>query len=93
MGYPTTDEKPTPDKVGRYNHFSKAASIYYTPSTGAHEVYGAIRRRWSALGWERSYLGYPTTGEYAVSGGRRNNFQHGYAVYSFSTKQVVDRRY
>ncbi|SFB45578.1 Glucose/arabinose dehydrogenase, beta-propeller fold [Amycolatopsis marina] len=93
MGYPTKDETTTPDRIGRYNHFSKAASIYWTPTTGAHDVYGAIRRRWSALGWERSYLGYPTTGEYAVSGGRRNNFQRGYIVYSFSSKQVTDRRY
>jgi uncharacterized protein with LGFP repeats len=50
MGYPTTDELSTPDGIGRYNHFDKAGSIYWTPGTGAHEVYGAIRQRWSALG-------------------------------------------
>src|SRR5262249_42436113 len=38
-------------------------SIYWTPGTGAHEVHGIIRDKWAALGWERSYLGYPITDE------------------------------
>ncbi|RRO14351.1 PKD domain-containing protein [Saccharopolyspora rhizosphaerae] len=93
MGYPTTDETVTPDGTGRYNHFSKAASIYWTPQTWAHEVYGRIRERWAALGWERSYLGYPTTGEFSVSGGRQNNFQHGYVRWYAYNNSVIDRRY
>ncbi|MFC7341167.1 PQQ-dependent sugar dehydrogenase [Saccharopolyspora griseoalba] len=93
MGYPTTDETATPDRVGRYNHFSKASSIYWSPGTGAHEVYGRIRERWAALGWERSYLGYPTSGEYSVPGGRRNDFQHGYIRWYASNNSVIDRRY
>ncbi|TDC89859.1 PKD domain-containing protein [Saccharopolyspora aridisoli] len=93
VGYPTTDESITPDQVGRYNHFSKAGSIYWTPQTGAHEVYGRIRERWVALGWERSYLGYPTTGEFSVAGGRQNNFQHGFIRWHASNNSVIDRRY
>ncbi|MEV5541614.1 PQQ-dependent sugar dehydrogenase [Saccharopolyspora shandongensis] len=93
LGYPATDELITPDGVGHYNHFSKAASIYWTPGTGAHEVYGRIRERWSALGWERSYLGYPKTGEFAVSGGRRNDFEHGYVEWRAATDTTIDRRY
>ncbi len=83
LGPPVTDELSTPDGAGRYNHFSNnggtagTGSIYWTPKTGAHDVYGAIRVRWSALGWEKSYLGYPTTGETGVPGGRRNGFQQG----------------
>ncbi|MFN2555276.1 MAG: PQQ-dependent sugar dehydrogenase [Nitriliruptorales bacterium] len=93
LGYPTTDESPTPDGVGRFNHFSKAGSIYWTPGTGAREVYGAIRARWAQLGWERSYLGYPTSGEFSVPGGRRSNFQQGYIVWDARTGAVTDRRY
>ncbi|HJQ46662.1 MAG TPA: PQQ-dependent sugar dehydrogenase [Amycolatopsis sp.] len=92
MGYPVTDELGTPDGVGRYNHFTKAASIYWTPGTGAHEVYGAIRQRWSALGWERSYLGYPTSGEFSSDGGRRNNFQFGFIQW-YPNGVVIDRRW
>ncbi|HWC81151.1 MAG TPA: choice-of-anchor D domain-containing protein [Pseudonocardiaceae bacterium] len=81
MGYPTTDETSTPDGIGRYNHFtgqnSYGASIYFSPSTGAHLIYGLIRSKWASMGWERSPLGYPTSDEYSVTGGRRNNFQHG----------------
>lgn len=63
LGYPTTDERSTPDRRGRYNHF-QAGSIYWTPETGAHEVHGLIRRYWASQGWERNdELGYPITDE------------------------------
>ncbi|WET80718.1 PQQ-dependent sugar dehydrogenase [Amycolatopsis sp. QT-25] len=151
FGYPTTDETGTPDGVGRYNHFSRVGSIYWTPSTGAYEVHGWIRERWAAvgwenglgypttdetwtpngtgkynhfrkgneehsiywrfgtssafdvrgairhrwrqLGWETSYLGFPTSGEYDVPGGKRSDFQNGYIVFTAATGAVVDRRY
>lgn len=62
LGYPKTDEHKTPDGVGRYNHF-QGGSIYWHPNLGAFEVHGAIRAKWSELGWEKSYLGYPKTDE------------------------------
>ncbi|TLW93089.1 PKD domain-containing protein [Saccharomonospora piscinae] len=92
LGYPATDESRTPDGVGRYNHFSKGGSVYWTPRTGAHAVYGAIRGRWRELGWERSYLGYPVTSEYSVRGGRRNDFQGGYLEWRAAGDTVVDGR-
>ena len=78
LGYPVTDESTTPDGVGRYSHF-QGGSIYWTPTTGAHEVHGAIRGLWSQLGWERSFLGYPLTNETATpdGSGRYNHFQGG----------------
>jgi uncharacterized protein with LGFP repeats/glucose/arabinose dehydrogenase len=92
LGYPTTNETATPDGVGRYNHF-QGGSIYWHPAAGAHEVHGAILGRWVALGWERSYLGYPTSNEFTVSGGKRSNFEHGYIVWDAATGQVTDVRY
>ncbi len=62
LGYPTTDELATPDGAGRYTHFERG-SIYWTYGTGAHEVHGAIREKWAALGWEKSWLGYPKSDE------------------------------
>jgi hypothetical protein len=78
LGYPLTDEVGTPDGIGRFNHF-QGGSVYWTPWTNAHEVYGAIRAKWSDLGWERSVLGYPVTGEYPTpdGAGRFNHFQAG----------------
>lgn len=63
LGYPRTDESGTPDGRGRYNHF-QGGSVYWTADTGAHEVHGLLRDRWSALGWERNpQLGYPISDE------------------------------
>lgn len=62
LGGPTSEEASTPDGVGRYRHFARG-SIYWSPSTGAHEVHGAIRDRWARLGWERGPVGYPMTDE------------------------------
>jgi uncharacterized protein with LGFP repeats len=91
-GYPVTDEAGTPDGIGAYNHFNRDASIYWTGRTGAHLVVGAIRNRWASLGWERSYLGYPTSDEFAIPGGARSNFQKGYIVW-YTNGTVIDRRY
>lgn len=58
LGLPTTDEKGAPDGVGRFNNF-KGGTIYWTPSTNAHEVHGALRSKWVQLGAEGGVLGYP----------------------------------
>lgn len=88
LKYPLTNENTCPDGVGRYNHF-QGGSIYWSPSTGAHEVHGAIRSHWASLGWERSALGYPTSDELVVFGGtaRISHFQHG-SIYWSSTAGV-----
>jgi hypothetical protein len=92
LGYPVTDELPTPDGVGRYNHFSNGGSIYWTPQTGANAVFGDIRKRWESLGWEQSYLGYPTSDEVDFAeGGRANEFQNG-GIYWWGDTGAIDLR-
>ena len=59
LGYPTSDEKVTPDGVGRYNTFQHG-SIYWSPTTGAHAVSGVILALWQAEGYESGNYGYPT---------------------------------
>lgn len=80
LGAPTTAVQVCPDRIGYYRHF-KGGSIYWSPNSGAHEVHGAIRAKWAALGWERSALGYPRTDELTGDDpkreGRYNHFQHG----------------
>ncbi|MFC4854714.1 PQQ-dependent sugar dehydrogenase [Actinophytocola glycyrrhizae] len=92
LGYPTTDEGDTATRTGRYNHFQRG-TILWSPATGAWAVTGAIRSRYAALGYEKSYLGYPRTNEYSVTGGARSDFQHGYIFWNRATGQVTDRRY
>ncbi|WML63145.1 alpha/beta hydrolase-fold protein [Rhodococcus sp. AH-ZY2] len=65
LGYPTTEERGTPDGRGRFNHFQHG-SIYWTPQTGAHAVRGAIRDEWARQGWEGGPLGYPVADEVAT---------------------------
>ncbi|RBY87714.1 hypothetical protein [Blastococcus sp. TF02A-30] len=86
LGYPVTGELGTPDG-GRYNHF-QGGSIYFTPTTGVHEVHGAIRDRWAALGWASGPLGYPISDEYAVTGGRQSDFQRGFLRFDAATGTV-----
>lgn len=66
LGFPTTDETGTPDGVGRYNNF-QGGVIYWTGSTGAWEVQGAILDKWRSLGAEQSYLGYPVSDEMGLT--------------------------
>lgn len=82
LGSAQTAEQTCPDGVGHYIHYA-GGSIYWSPATGAHVIYGAIRDKWAALGWECcATLGYPSTDETdAPGGGRYNNFEHGSAIY------------
>jgi hypothetical protein len=84
LGVPITAEQGTPDGVGRYSVFDQG-SIYWTPQLGAHEVHGRIRDAWKTEGWEAGELGYPISDEYAVTGGRQNDFQHGSITWTAST--------
>jgi uncharacterized protein with LGFP repeats len=79
LGFPTSDEKAAVG--GRFNTF-QGGVIYWSPGTGAHEVHGAIYGTWAGMGWERSFLGFPTSDEYAYNGGRRSDFQGGYIVWT-----------
>ncbi|MGY1826780.1 MULTISPECIES: DUF3152 domain-containing protein [unclassified Blastococcus] len=90
LGYPITGERGSPDGVGRYQNFSRpgGASIYFTPSTGAHEVYGPIWSRWGETGWELGQLGYPVSGVYDVAGGSRTDFEGGHITLDDATGET-----
>ena len=84
LGAPITEERGTPDGIGRYSVFEQG-SIYWTPALGAHEVHGHIRDRWAQEGWEAGHLGYPISDEHADGDGRRSDFEHGYIHWSAAT--------
>jgi hypothetical protein len=94
IGKPVTPEQACPDKIGYYRHYEAknygGASIYWHPQTGAHLIYGLIRSKWAALGWEKSPLGYPTTDELnaASAKGRFNNFQGGTIIWKQNTSNA-----
>lgn len=87
FGYPITDETVVPeDGRGRFNHFRlvqllpaiEERSIYWTSSTQAHSVIGAIRKKWGDWEWQRGKLGYPTSEESQDGDGRKSFFEYGY---------------
>jgi uncharacterized protein with LGFP repeats len=41
----------------------KGGSIYWSPDTGAHGVYGDIHNKWISEGGLKGVMGYPTTDE------------------------------
>ncbi len=92
-GFPATDELGTGDGRGRYNDFSAANSVYWTASTSAHEVRGAIRATWRGLGGAQSWLGYPVSDETATRYGARSNFENGFVAWSRSSGRTAARPY
>ena len=87
LGPPITAELGTPDGIGRFRVYENG-SIYWTAQTGAFEVHGQIRDAWKDAGWEAGELGYPISDEYAVTGGRRSDFQHGSITWDSATDQT-----
>ena len=87
LGYPTTGEI-FGLRAGGCGQVFQGGTIYWNPATGAHPVWGAIRDRWAALGWENGPLGYPTTDERPVRGGVEQRFQGGVLFFSYATGQV-----
>jgi hypothetical protein len=62
-GLPISDEEEATN--GRCSRFDNA-DIYWSPATGAHEIHGAIRDHWQALGAVDGFLGYPLTDQTPV---------------------------
>lgn len=87
LGYPVHDEREGA-RGGRVGIFQKGG-IFYTEKTGAHAVFGVIYSTWAGLGSEASPLGYPTTDEYVVPEGRRNDFENGSMTWHAATGQVT----
>lgn len=79
-GVPTTDEIAA-SGGGAYNDFARGSSIYWSSASKAHEVRGAIRAKWRALGAERTH-GYPVTDEVPTGdGGAYNDFNDLNSIY------------
>ncbi len=81
LGLPTSGEFSAAGGRGRGTHFEHG-EIYWSPQTGAHEVFGWIVEKWRQLNWENGFLGFPTTDELSVGGsGQVSEFEGG-SIYS-----------
>jgi lysozyme len=75
---------------GRAQNFT-GGRVYWTPTTGAHELHGAIKAQWAKYQSGTGSLGYPTSDERSVPGGRQSDFRGGSLFWNAATG-VVTRR-
>jgi hypothetical protein len=75
-------ERAITDGRGRYATY-QGGSIYWTSTTGAHEVHGDILTEWGRVGSVRGALGYPTSDTLTTSDekARYSNFEKGRVYY------------
>jgi hypothetical protein len=79
-------------RIGFVRRFVNA-DIYVSPSTGAHEVHGAIRDKFNTLGGAAGPLGLPLTDETVTPDGigRFNHFQGGSIYWTERTGAAMVR--
>lgn len=96
-GYPVTNELDflkEGNPIGKFSQFEQC-TIFYNGAVGAHEVHGAIRQRYMAMGGPAGELGWPTSDEKDIPGvagfGKANTFQNGSVLCygSLSTTYVA----
>ncbi len=81
-GYPLSHEMDVKNgsrTVGKVSEF-ESWTIYWSGSTGAFEVHGAIRANYTRIGGPTGVLGFPTSNEVNIpgtSGPKMNSFQNG----------------
>jgi uncharacterized protein with LGFP repeats len=90
LGYPAHSVSWLTDRVGQFALFQKGA-IFWSPSTGARVLPGTFWTTYRSNSAERGPLGYPTRDPYAVTGGRRMDFQRGTITVSSSTGRATVR--
>ena len=88
LGLPSSDTKPTPKGDGTYASFTEA-SIYHSPATGAHAVYGTINAKYTLHGAETSIVGYPIADETDTPTGKRQEFQTGYIEWNTAANTLT----
>ncbi|MCI3926104.1 hypothetical protein MO973_38550 [Paenibacillus sp. TRM 82003] len=78
LGFPASNE--TGLRGGVMQQY-EGGTLYYSPTTGAHQVRGRFYTLWDSLRWEQGPLGYPASEPApAAAGGTFQRFQHG-AIY------------
>lgn len=61
---------------GKYQDFT-GGTIFWSKDTGSHIVWGEIRKAWEDNGGANGKLGYPTSDEQDIAGGKESDFSGG----------------
>jgi uncharacterized protein with LGFP repeats len=87
LGFPTSDVIQS--YTGVYQQFQRG-SMWWSPTTGAHAVGGAIGETWRYHGTGNGWMGFPISDEYPTGNeypypGQRQDFQFGSILWSPTT--------
>ncbi|MFW0770753.1 LGFP repeat-containing protein, partial [Arthrobacter koreensis] len=89
LGFPTSNEIFI--RGGTYQNFQNGA-ILWSQATGAQvSLSGPIRTAYQSQGFETGILGFPTSGEVAIPGGKYQNFQNGAILWSQATGAQISK--
>ncbi|MBG6182482.1 hypothetical protein IWX65_000415 [Arthrobacter sp. CAN_A214] len=91
LGYPTSGVISGLKDGGKYQAFQNGA-ILWSPASGARLSFGGIREAYARVGLENGRLGYPTSNEYGVAGGVRQDYQGGYITWTGESGGVATFR-
>jgi len=88
---PKAGKAPPPPHSGRVRHFENG-SIYWHKKTGAHAVFGLIRRKWQSIGGHRSHLKFPISDEVPTDAGNgmKTTFEGGVVVWRSGTGEAFE---
>ncbi|MFE3543629.1 LGFP repeat-containing protein [Nocardia sp. NPDC059177] len=75
LGLPEDPQEAGPNG-GEYQDFD-GGTIYWSSDSGAHIVWGEIREAWEDNGGANGTLGYPTSDEKDIPGGKQSDFTGG----------------
>ncbi|MGW4355271.1 LGFP repeat-containing protein [Nocardia sp. NPDC004582] len=88
LGLPTGAATEVPG--GWVQEFDGGA-IYASPEHGAHVVWGEIRKAWDERGGATGKLGYPTSDEYDITGGKQSDFSGGSITWVDNKTTVTEK--
>ncbi|APA95899.1 LGFP repeat-containing protein [Nocardia seriolae] len=89
LGMPTGPAKDAPDG-GMVQEFDGGA-IYSSPTHGTHVVWGEIRKAWEENGGATGKLGYPTSDEFDIAGGKQSDFSGGSITWIDNKTTVTEK--
>ena len=83
LGFPVASE--VLEANGGTSQQFRGGRLYWSSSTGAHQIGGAVGERWLAAGGPSSGLGYPTSDDTAMGSGSGQTFRNGSLYWSAAT--------
>lgn len=89
LKYPTSNELSCPSQGSCFFNRFETGNIYWSPTTGAHGVWGAIFQEYGRQGYEQGRFGLPTTSEFDTPDGKQVNFEGGWIRWLSATGEII----